>query len=131
MIALSWNERKQIAESLERWMDKNLAEKGPDWQVEIRGTLAKFQATLGTNGIVTMDLTPGEMEWADEAVTFQRSLVQYAGPEPPIGQFGPALWRGGPAERVHLGPLLRKLWKAQGIVDENTNPELLTDPPFQ
>lgn len=130
-ITLSWNERKQIEESLARWMALYLQEKAPEWQPYIQSAYNRFAATLGDPGIVTMEVPEFEMRWACEGITYQRSLVQYAGPEPQIGTFGPANFRLGPPERVHLGPLLRKMVRAMGTINETTNPELLTDPPFQ
>jgi hypothetical protein len=130
-VALSWNERKQIEESLQRYMDTYLMEKSPNWQAEIVSTHIRFAATLGDPGIVTMQVPDHEIRWACEGLMYQRSLVTYTEPEPPIGTFGTAYARYGPPERLHLGPLHRKLLKAEGVISATTNPELLTDPQFQ
>lgn len=135
-VMLSWNERKQLEESLARWMNwmHTTGKPGgqdPGWVAVQQGVYEKLKASLDDPGILAVEFTAFELRWASEGLMYQRSLVTYTQKEPQVGTFGVAVARYGPPERVHLGPLHRKMLKAAGVIDEHSNPEMLTDPPFQ
>lgn len=128
-VQLSHTERLQLAESVNRWWKVRKAELAPEYKEIARSAVEKLTTM---RGLAEIDFTDDEAHVLVEGLQYQRSLVQYASERPPRpGEFGRVIARTGPAERIHLGPLIRKFAKALGEIDERTNPELLTDPEYQ